>query len=352
MYNLLPSERLPFAQKEKSALKDEPLEMIEKIEQVSEQEIQQVEESVYEAYEDVYREGKSSILNYAGNVIEPFMYDHYEEDAKMARSYADQALQTAGRFVKEFKCLICGEHTHTKDFQANFRESCGCARCGATLRHRKYSATLVRTFNKKLGTNFLTLPEAVQSPALSNQHIFNTETTGIIDQHLRSCQNYVHSEFLGVTHQSGEVVGGILHQNLMETSYADDTFDFVLTSEVFEHIPFPYTAFQEIYRILKPGGYHVMSVPHVLALKKDRILASLDKETGEITYHQPPQYHGEPNPLAEGGSSKGILCYTVFGQEMIKRLHAMGFEVEVEHIYDEQYGLFTKSDAMFTMRKK
>lgn len=53
------------------------------------------------------------------------------------------------------------------------------------------------------------------------------------------------------------VVGSIL-----EIPFPDNTFDFVVSSEVIEHTPDPYKALHEIHRVLKPGGKMVLSTPN------------------------------------------------------------------------------------------
>lgn len=56
---------------------------------------------------------------------------------------------------------------------------------------------------------------------------------------------------------SERVVGSIL-----EIPFPENTFDFVVSSEVIEHTPDPYKALHEIYRVLKPGGTMVLSTPN------------------------------------------------------------------------------------------
>ena len=48
------------------------------------------------------------------------------------------------------------------------------------------------------------------------------------------------------------------NQDLMQ----DDTFDVVVCTEVLEHTLNPFEAVKEIYRILKPGGVALISVPY------------------------------------------------------------------------------------------
>jgi ubiquinone/menaquinone biosynthesis C-methylase UbiE len=56
---------------------------------------------------------------------------------------------------------------------------------------------------------------------------------------------------------STRVVGSIL-----EIPFEDNSFDIVVSSEVIEHTPDPKKALKELYRVLKPGGTLVLSVPN------------------------------------------------------------------------------------------
>lgn len=56
---------------------------------------------------------------------------------------------------------------------------------------------------------------------------------------------------------SERVVGSIL-----EIPFPDNSFDYVVSSEVIEHTPDPKKAIQELYRVLKPGGVMVLTTPN------------------------------------------------------------------------------------------
>jgi len=49
--------------------------------------------------------------------------------------------------------------------------------------------------------------------------------------------------------------------NIQSLPFADNTFDYVLTTEVFEHLPEPEKALSEVRRVAKPGAQLVISVP-------------------------------------------------------------------------------------------
>jgi SAM-dependent methyltransferase len=48
-----------------------------------------------------------------------------------------------------------------------------------------------------------------------------------------------------------------------DTGLENDRFDLILCTQVLEHCTNPWTAIRELSRILKPGGFAIVSVPHV-----------------------------------------------------------------------------------------
>ncbi len=55
---------------------------------------------------------------------------------------------------------------------------------------------------------------------------------------------------------STRVVGSVL-----ELPFSDNTFDYVVSSEVIEHVPTPLNAITEMHRVLKPGGQLIITTP-------------------------------------------------------------------------------------------
>lgn len=66
------------------------------------------------------------------------------------------------------------------------------------------------------------------------------------------------------THPDLNYVGDIQHMPI-----ADQSFDTVFSAEVLEHVPDPDQALREIFRVLKPGGMFVMSIPHLMYLHNE-----------------------------------------------------------------------------------
>lgn len=56
--------------------------------------------------------------------------------------------------------------------------------------------------------------------------------------------------------------------SIFDTDFEDDTFDYVLLLEVFEHLFSPYSVLKEIHRILKVGGGVIITYPNPLSFGK------------------------------------------------------------------------------------
>jgi SAM-dependent methyltransferase len=163
-------------------------------------------------------------------------------------------------------------------------------------------------------------------PEISHLSIYNTETAGPLHNYLSKVKGYVCSDYFGPEYKSGDYVNNILHQDLMALSFPDNNFDYIITTDVFEHIPEPYTAFQEVYRVLKPGGQHIFTVPFYQTEIQDETRAIIDDHRRTINLKE-PWFHMDPL------RPEGILTYTVFSIEMLVKLAKIGFRTNMYLLY-------------------
>jgi len=119
---------------------------------------------------------------------------------------------------------------------------------------------------------------------------------------------------------------GVTNQNLECLTFADASLDMVITSDVMEHVRLDDRAHREIYRVLKPGGIYVFTVPHNRTSEDTLIRVQVTDPTDPTkdVYLLEPEYHGDTNS-DEGG---GVLSYRVYGRNLEQFLKELGFHVE------------------------
>lgn len=179
-------------------------------------------------------------------------------------------------FQHDGRCPICETAVTFTSQNDWFRDNLFCSKCGSIPRER--------ALFKVVADNFRDLSIHESSPS----------TRGASVKLLTECRAYTSSQFYP------DIPPGTLHpqsgarcENLEALKFSDNSFDIFITQDVMEHIFDTKKAFQEIARVLKPGGAHIFTAPLINKGKKSECWASR-KENGEIEYHHEPQYHGNP----------------------------------------------------------
>ncbi len=139
----------------------------------------------------------------------------------------------------------------------------------------------------------------------------------LVDWLRRRSRNLQCSEFLdGVA--TGGYRDGVRCEDVQRLTFADASFDLVTHTEVFEHVPDDAAGFCELYRVLRPGGRMVFTVPLSAApatVERARLRG------GVIEYLAPPTYHTD---LLRG--ERQVLCFRDYGQDIVGRVRAAGFD--------------------------
>jgi SAM-dependent methyltransferase len=120
----------------------------------------------------------------------------------------------------------------------------------------------------------------------------------------------------------------------------DNSFDIVISQDVFEHIYNPAKAFKEIARTLKPGGFHIFTVPITSKNFGSFIFAERVDDAPPSPYgmtvklHAPPEIHG--NPMGEGGS----LLTRQWGYDIVDFIREnSGLETTVVYVDSQELGI-------------
>lgn len=104
--------------------------------------------------------------------------------------------------------------------------------------------------------------------------------------------------------------------DFQKLAYPDGEFDFVIATDVFEHVRDDEEAFREVFRVLKRDGIFIMTVPYNHEWPKT--LVRVRTEGDVDIFVLPPEYHG-------GGGQ--TLAYRSYGRDLLDRLHGYGFSV-------------------------
>jgi len=199
------------------------------------------------------------------------------------------------------------------------KESMFCAFCGGSLRIRRLVIVLLQTWIERGGTDYKSLVQLLEDNEFKCLRIAEINRCGALHDYLQKHPGLNYSEFMeGVP--PGQRGKTIRCEDLQRLTYPDDYFDFILTSETLEHVPDPVRAYHEIYRTLKPGGYHIFTIP-VIPTKKNTVRRAV-VQNNKVQHILPPAYHGE-------WLEDGMFVYTDFGMDIIDRLNAIGLTTEV-----------------------
>jgi len=185
----------------------------------------------------------------------------------------------------------------------NLRNRILCNRCGFSGRHRaSYQAMAA-------------------SPAWQNGTVLVMEAVTNYYRLLSSrFPRVIGTEYLAddmLPGQIGEFSGQMIrHEDMMNMSFDTNSLDAIYHGDVLEHIPDMVKGLKECYRVLKPGGELVFTVPFYS--ERETTLIRAEIIDGKRIDHYPPAYHG--NPL----SNEGVLVFSEPGLNFLDLLSSMG----------------------------
>ncbi|WP_242394190.1 class I SAM-dependent methyltransferase [Anaeromyxobacter oryzisoli] len=186
--------------------------------------------------------------------------------------------------------------------------------------YRERLLSPLTSLNCRQRATVLALRHLLEERDPSTIAIYATEaTTPVFGFLQRVYPKLTGSEYLGADVPSGSIRDGVRHEDVTRLTFADASFDAVVTCDVLEHVPAYEDALHEFRRVLVPGGFLLATAPF-RADRHDHLIRARHSRSGDIEHLEPPEYHGDPvNPAA------GILCYQHFGWKIMEDLRAAGF---------------------------
>lgn len=212
----------------------------------------------------------------------------------------------------------------------NWRERLVCPRCG--LNNRMRAA--------------IHLLERIAQPRREAKLYLTEQVTPLYRALRRRHPNTTGSEYLGAECAPGASVRGVRNEDLTALTFADASFDAILSFDVLEHVPDTRAALREMQRCLVPGGTLLLSVPFVASAQETLVRARLLAD-GRIEHTLPPEYHGDP--LQRGD---GCLCFYHFGWDLLDAMRATGFPDPAALLYwSRHFGHLGAGQLLFVAQR-
>jgi 2-polyprenyl-3-methyl-5-hydroxy-6-metoxy-1,4-benzoquinol methylase len=229
-------------------------------------------------------------------------------------------------------CPICKSKTRFEWSDANDRDSLVCYACDGRSVPRERALMIVLDRERPDWRN-LQIHES--SPA----------ERGASKYMRLNSKNYIATQFMnGVP--LGTTANGFRCEDLHKQTFANESFDLVVTLDVMEHVNDPELVLKEVSRTLKPGGLYIFTTPTYKYNVATKRKAHYD-EHGAVHFDGEPEYHGNP---VDGAGSPVTFHYGYDFVELINRW--AGFDVEVSRFWDETSGVIGEMTEVYICRKR
>ena len=271
-------------------------------------------------------------------------HKHANSDEYIRRSQIEKQLEgSQNGFYTPGYCYVCTQNVDFySDFsyaftdaegkqRPNWREHLRCPSCGLNNRMR----------------GAIQIFEQTGKPQVDDTIYLTEQITPLFQWFASNYRNAVGSEYLADKVPFGHMdKRGLRNETLTGLTFADQQFGFILSFDVFEHIPNYQTALQECLRCLKPGGSLVFTVPFSRD-SEEHIVRARISSTGVVEHILPPEYHGDPL------DNSGSLCFYHFGWGLLEELRALGFSSATAKLYwSSKLGYLGHEQILFIARKR
>lgn len=259
-----------------------------------------------------------------------------ELQTAMVRQIASLRSRLNGDTTLFGECPVCGEATMFVGELAIARESLQCAVCLTTSRYRSIALGLIAAIARLTGHTVPSLRALAGRRLGKRVRVYDTQLPFYfgtcaypIPDLLAACPDIAIkvSRFRAADPLGSPVETRAFasNQNLEQLTFADASFDIVVTSDVMEHVRRDDLAHAEIRRVLAPGGTYLFTVPHTRGQRDTihRVKVHDPADPARDEFVLPKEYHGDAND-----PDNAALSFRVYGTEIDETLQRLGFRVD------------------------
>ncbi len=120
----------------------------------------------------------------------------------------------------------------------------------------------------------------------------------------------------------GEIVNGILNQDVQNLTFKNCSVDLITSNQVFEHVPDDIAGYSECYRVLRLNGALIFSIP-LYDIPSTEMLAEI--KDNDIVFYREPEYHDSRS----GGPKSALTFWHHSIHDICERVAQAGFNVSI-----------------------
>lgn len=244
-------------------------------------------------------------------------YINSNVDFDYLKNITKKCIDNGGKLVLKGYCDSCGRESEflydiscsdidlnaniNDETLLNFRERGVCKSCRLNTRMRFMASNLLKsTVDGLCPGNYI---HEASSPFFRYLKMKNPKTVG--------------SEYFGKSY--GPKFRGILNEDCCNLSFKDNTFNNIISNDVFEHVYDIDAALREAFRVMRNNGKLFLSVP--FCYQRDKTVQRAVLKNDKIDYLLEPAYHGSTRK----GESKTLVFYD-FGWDLLEKINNAGFK--------------------------
>ena len=198
------------------------------------------------------------------------------------------------------ECPLCGRRPFLSMAPAPLMTR--CLSCAATVTN----LSLIPVIQEHLGDS------------ASRKDAYELSTYGAtlqwLEKHMRSTTK---SEYFQ-DHPTGTMVEGVLNQDIQKLTFPDGSFDLVTSNQVFEHVGDDTAGYRESYRVLRPGGAMIFSVP---LYDTASTVHTAELKDGKVVFFGEPEFHES----RIGGAKSAPVFWRHSVRDICNRVMQAGF---------------------------